>query len=142
MKKASFHIIRVGLAITFLWIGILILKQPGAWGGYLEPWAAGLLPIPIAQAMIGTAILDIIIGTLLLIDSFVWLAALVGAIHLIIVLTVSGITDITVRDIGILAAAAALLADSLPKTFSDKILSWQKGENQKDQGRPPASPQL
>jgi hypothetical protein len=79
--------------------------------------------------MIGTAILDIIIGSLLLIDSFVWLAALVGAIHIIIVLVVSGITDITVRDIAILAAAIALMADSLPKTFLDKIRFLQKQKN-------------
>lgn len=137
MKKTSFHILRVGLAITFLWIGVLIFKQPEAWEGYLQSWAAGLLPIPVAQAMMGTAFLDIAIGALLLIDSFVWLAALVGAVHLIIVLTVSGVTDITVRDIGILAAAVALMADSLPKTFTDKILSWQNRGDQKDQGRPP-----
>lgn len=137
MKKTSSHILRVGLAITFLWIGVLIFKQPEAWGGYLQPWAAGLLPIPTAQAMIGTAFLDIAIGALLLIGSFVWLAALVGVIHLIIVLTVSGITDITVRDIGILAAAVALMADSLPKTFTDKIMSWQNRGNQKDQSRLP-----
>ena len=121
MKKTSFHILRVGLAITFLWIGVLIFKQPEAWGGYLMPWAAGLLPVPIEQAMMGTAVLDVIIGALLLYDFFVWFAALVGVIHLIIVLAVSGITDITVRDIGILAAAIALMADSLPENFINKI---------------------
>lgn len=137
MRKTSFHILRVGLAITFLWIGILIFKNPEAWGGYLQPWATGLLPIPIVQAMIGTAVLDIIIGALLLIDSFVWLAALAGAIHIIIVLTVSGISDITVRDIAILSAAIAIMADSLPKVFTDKIMSWQNRGNQKEQGQPP-----
>lgn len=121
MKKTSFHILRVGLAITFLWIGILIFKNPEAWGGYLQPWAAGILPIPLKQAMVSTAILDVAIGALLLIDSFVWLAALVGAIHLIIALTVSGITEITVRDIAILAAAVALMADSLPKRIVELI---------------------
>lgn len=121
MNKASFHILRVGLAITFLWIGILIFKQPEAWGGYLMPWAAGLLPVPIEQAMIGTAVLDIAIGVLLLFDYFVWFAALVGTIHLIIVLAVSGITDITVRDIGILAATASLTAESLPKNFISRF---------------------
>lgn len=120
MQKVPFHILRVGVAITFLWVGVLIFKQPEAWGGFLQPWAAGLLPIPIAQAMVGTAFLDITIGVLLLIDLFVWPAALVGAIHLIIVLTVSGITDITVRDIGLLAAALALVADSLPQA----IIRW------------------
>ncbi len=121
MKRTSFQILRVGLAIIFLWIGILIFKNPEAWGGYLQPWAAGLLPIPIAQAMIGTAILDIIIGAFLLFNFLPWLAALVGAIHLIIVLTVSSITDITVRDIGLLAATLALTIDSLPPQVLNKI---------------------
>ncbi|MBI4812290.1 hypothetical protein HY798_02480 [Candidatus Falkowbacteria bacterium] len=115
MTKTSFHILRVGTAITFLWIGILIFKQPSAWGGFLQPWAAGLLPIPIEQAMIGTAILDIVIGGLLLLDSFVWFAALIGSVHLVIVLTVSGIDGITVRDIAILSATLALMADQIPE---------------------------
>src|SRR3989344_6628976 len=121
MNKTSFHILRVGLAITFLWIGILIFKNPEAWGGYIQPWVTNLFPLPIKEAMLGTAVLDIVIGFLLLIDSFVWLAALVGAGHLIIVLAVSGINDVTVRDIGILAAMLALIWDSLPKNILDKI---------------------
>ena len=111
MKKTSFHILRIGIAITFLWIGVLIFKHPEAWGGYLQPWAAKLLPIPIAQAMVGTAILDIAIGALLLFNLFVWLAAAAGTLHLIIVLAVSGINEITIRDIGILAATAALMIE-------------------------------
>lgn len=111
MKKSAFHILRVGVAITFLWIGVLIFKDPAAWGGFLQPWAAGLLPIPLEQAMIGTAILDILVGAVLLSGFFVWIAALVGSIHLIIVLTTVGINDVTVRDIGLLAAALALSVD-------------------------------
>jgi len=121
MKKASFHFLRVGLAITFLWIGVLIFKNPEAWGGYLQPWAAGLLPIPLAQAMIGTAVLDITIGAFLLFDFLSWLAAFVGAIHLVIVLTVSGITDITVRDIGLLVATTAIMIDSLPQKVLNRL---------------------
>ncbi len=121
MKKTSFHFLRVGLAITFLWIGVLIFKNPEAWGGYLQPWAAGLLPIPLSQAMIGTAILDITIGAFLLFDFLPWLAALVGAIHLVIVLSVSGVTDITVRDIGLLVAALAIVIDSLPPSITNRI---------------------
>jgi len=113
MRKTSFHILRVGLAITFLWIGILIFKNPESWGGYLQPWAGGLLPVPLEQAMISTAILDIVIGFFLLIDVLTWLAALLGAVHLIIVLAVSGITDITVRGIGFGHNALAIMFDSL-----------------------------
>jgi len=123
MNKISLNILRVGLAITFLWIGILILKQPEVWAGYLQPWAAKLLPVPIEKAMMGAAFLDIAIGAMLLFNVFVWLAALVGALHLLVVLAVSGITDITVRDIGILAGTIALMASSLPQNLIDKVKS-------------------
>jgi len=96
MTKTSFHILRVGLAITFLWIEVLIFKNPEAWGDYLQAWTAQLLPIPISQMMILVAILDITIGFFLLIDVLSWSVALVDAIHLVIVLTVNDITNITV----------------------------------------------
>ena len=112
MKTLGFHILRVGMGITFLWIGVLIFREPEAWGGLLQPWAAGILPVPIAQAMIGTAILDIVIGFLLLINVWTWVAALIGAIHLVIVLATTGINEITVRDIGLLAGVLALMSSS------------------------------
>jgi len=114
MNKSSFHILRVGLAITFLWIGILILKSPESWGGYLQPWAFKLLPLSLSQAMISAAILDIVIGLLLLVDQLTWLAGGLAVLHLGVVITVSGITDITVRDIGLLAGAVVVLTESLP----------------------------
>ncbi|MEK7625294.1 MAG: hypothetical protein AAB467_03020 [Patescibacteria group bacterium] len=117
MSKTSFNLLRVGMAITFLWIGIMILKSPESWGGYLQPWAAGLLPVPLKEAMIGTAILDIAIGILFLVDFMIWPAALISSIHLIVILTVSGITDITVRDIGLLTATLALMIETLPPSF-------------------------
>ena len=123
MKKSSHHVLRIGLVVTFLWIGVLILRQPEAWGGYLKPWAVGLLPVSVARAMVVTAVLDVAIGISLLIGPAVWIAAFIGAIHIALVLVVSGITDITVRDIAILAAAIALALDSLPETFYNKIKS-------------------
>jgi uncharacterized membrane protein len=137
MRKTSFHLLRVGLAITFLWIGVLIFKDPEAWGGYVAPWALGLLPLPLAQAMMGTAMLDIAIGALLLVDILTSLAALVGAIHLIVVLAVSGITDITVRDIGLLAGVLALAIDSVPKRVIRKLPFLKTLIPETNEGRTP-----
>ena len=81
----------------------------------------------------GTAILDIVIGALFLIDCFTWLAALVGALHLITVLTVSGITDITVRDIGLLAGTVALAVDS--SSFFLKKMKFLQKSNSEDKMR-------
>lgn len=126
MNKTSFHILRVGTAITFLWIGILILQNPEAWGGYITPWVAELLPMSIKTVMIETAILDLVIGFLLLIDVLTPWAALVGAGHMVMVLIASGITNSTVRDIAIFAGALALFWDSVPPGAKSKIKFWKK----------------
>ncbi len=115
MKKASYNILRVGVAITFLWIGILILQNPAGWGAYMQPWAAKFLVVPLNLAMIAASVLDIVVGFFLLIGTYVWLAALIGALHLLVVLVVSGITEITIRDIAIFAGTLALTVNDWPK---------------------------
>lgn len=120
-KDAPYHILRVGMAITFLWIGVLIFREPEFWGGFLKPWAANLLPVPLEQAMISTAILDIVVGFLLLIDVLSWLAALLGTAHLAIVLITAGIDVITVRDIGLLSGTIALFWGGLPEKIRAKL---------------------
>ena len=119
MRKSSYHFLRVGLAITFLWIGILILRDPLAWGSYIQPWALKFLPASLEQAMRGTAVLDIAVGLGLLFDFFPWVVALIGSVHLIIILITSGVTDITIRDVGLLTGTIALLIESSP--------SWLRG---------------
>lgn len=115
LRKASFLFLRIGLGITFVWIGILISQNPELWGGYIQPWAAKLLPIPLKQAMLGIAILDIGIGVLLIVNLFSWLAGLLGSLHLIIVLVTTGINAITVRDIGLLGATLAITLSTWPR---------------------------
>ena len=120
MKSYSFHILRVGTAITFLWIAVLIIRNPEAWMGLVQPWAEKLLPFNLEQALIETAILDFLIGFFLLIDRFVLAASLFGSIHIVIVLIVVGIDVITVRDIAILSGTLALVAESYPSGFRPK----------------------
>jgi uncharacterized membrane protein YphA (DoxX/SURF4 family) len=131
MKTAAYHILRVGTAITFLWIGILILKDLDTWRSLIQPWAKNLMPLPIKHVMITTAILDLVVGFLLLIDTWVWLAALVGALHIFSVFIVVGINEITVRDIGLLAATLALVLMQLPQNIID-ALPLEKNRPQKN----------
>lgn len=114
MNTTAYRILRIGLGITFVWVGVLILLEPTVWAGFLQPWAAELLPFPVIPMMIGTGILDIVIGVLLVLNLFTWLAALVGGLHLLVVLVTTGISNITVRDIGLLAAAFALFFEKKP----------------------------
>lgn len=111
----SIHIIRVGIAITFLWIGVLIFKNPELWGGILQPWAAGLLPIPVREAMIATAIFDFAVGFFLLIDKYTLPFSILGFVHLLTVIAVVGITAGTARDIGLAAGLLGLIIHYWPR---------------------------
>lgn len=117
MKNAAYHIVRVTMAITFLWIGVLIFKEPESWGGMLQPWAADMLLMPLKETMIMTSILDMAVGALLLVDVLPWLAGLVGSVHLLIIIITAGITAITVRDIGLLGGTLAIMVTTWPKKF-------------------------
>lgn len=112
MSRSSYHLLRVGLGITFLWVGILIFREPDGWGGLVFPWVVRLLPTPLHGTMLSVATIDAAIGLLLLLDMWTWYAALLASIHLLMVLLGTGITDITVRDIGLLAAALAVLHET------------------------------
>jgi hypothetical protein len=118
MKPSATHVLRIGLAITFLWISVLIFQAPLVWAGLMQPWAARLLPAgSLTALMLATAGLDALIGLLLLINVLTWAAAALGALHLVTVLITTGITSITVRDIGLLFACAALAASVWPSSL-------------------------
>ncbi len=122
MKKSAFNILRIGLAITFFWIGILIWRNPAEWAMFIQPWAAKLIPGSVVFAMQQTAVLDMAVGVLLLISPLVWLGALLGAGHLATVLITAGVSDITIRDVGLLSATIALCIETFPQSLKDKIL--------------------
>src|SRR3989344_3209709 len=112
------HIVRVGIAITFIWIGLLILDDPISWAGFIRPWMERFLITSPEQTMVFNGWFDIGIGALLLIswnNWMTWLGALLAALHMVTVLAVAGIDPVTVRDISILAGALALMTWSWPE---------------------------
>jgi hypothetical protein len=115
MNKTAYNILRVGIAITFLWIGLLILKDPIGWGGYVAPWAENLIPFPMKSVMLFVGFFDITVGLMFLLDIFVLEAALAGVVHLFTVLAVAGINAITVRDIGLFSACLAIFFENYQK---------------------------
>src|SRR3989338_9854722 len=114
VNSSGYHVLRIGMGITFFWIGILIWKDPAGWGGFLQPWALKLLIMPIEQVMAITAVSDIILGILLLTNAWTFLASSIASIHLLVILITSGINEVTVRDIGLLGGSIALAVSSWP----------------------------
>jgi uncharacterized membrane protein YphA (DoxX/SURF4 family) len=111
MNKNAFLVLRIGLGITFIWIGILIFQNPENWAAMMQPWAKALLPVSPVLALQATAFLDVLTGGCLIIGLFLPLASLYGAAHVAVVLVTVGVNESTVRDIGLLGAMFAILVE-------------------------------
>lgn len=117
MKKISLHILRIGLGITFVWLGILIWVHPAAWGSFIQPWANALLPTDIETFMRGAALFDMLIGAWLIIGVFVWIPAALATLHIfgVLLTTTQNLQTIIVRDIGLFASSLALFLETRRK---------------------------
>ncbi len=104
-------ILRIALGITFFWIGVLIFRHPGEWANFLSDWFVKLLPVSSSAFMSGISFLDMGLGLLLILNRFTKWVALIAAVHLLGILVSSGITDVTIRDVGLLGASIALFLD-------------------------------
>ena len=109
MAQLSILILRIGLGITFVMAGVLILKDEDKWTHMLPGWLSKHLPSA-ESFMVVTAIGDLILGAWLLSGYFTGIVASLAALHLAGVLIVSGKGEFheVYRDIGLLFGCIAL----------------------------------
>ena len=120
MKRSALTVLRLGLGVTFLAIGIMIYLHPSVWASSMQPWARHLMPGSLAPWMTACSAFSTIVGLLFIVNLWVWVAALIAAIHLVIMLVMSGITDVTVLNLGLLAATVSLFLAKKPENLFRK----------------------
>ncbi len=121
MKNIAMWTLRGGLAVTFIWIGYMVLQNPAGWGKSIQPWALQVLPDPVENFMVLTGFFDIAIGIMLLINPLVGIGSALGALHLAgVVLGISS-SGIIARDLGLLGACLALAIETFPWSLVDKF---------------------
>lgn len=113
-ERWALPLLRLGLGITFLWTGWMIVTEPTAWANFLPPSFRPWLPLSPEAMTRAIGGFDILLGFWLFADRLLWLAGLVASLHLLGILIVVGVDAITVRDIGLLGAALALVCARWP----------------------------
>ena len=108
MNKKSYWIIRIGLAVVFIWFGIDKLIAPINWFGYV-PSFIDALPISIRDFVLINGLFEIILGLMLLWPRSVRIAADIIAAFLVAVLVFQGFNEVTIRDLGLIAMALSLI---------------------------------
>jgi len=116
MADISLFILRVGLGLTFVITGVLILLSRDKWEHMLPVFVRKRYSKPVLRSfMVGTALYDLFNGVWLLSGFLLGYAALFAALHLLgVLLSTSRHTfHETYRDIGLFAASAAVAAQLL-----------------------------
>src|SRR5258708_1299415 len=111
--RISHLLLRLSLALVFLWFGIDKFFHPDYW---LNAWIPQYVVHLAAWAHIsayaltyGFGVLELLIGISLVSNMFVELFAFIGGMFLIIIMFFYGFNEVIVRDIGLLGGLAALI---------------------------------
>jgi len=113
MKSLSLPVLRIGLAISFIWVGILIFQDPISWGSLITPWAKNILFVPLGTFTTIVAVFDILIGVLLVLNFLPRIVSFLAVLHFIaVIVVVFDHSAIVARDIGLLSASLSVFLSS------------------------------
>ena len=111
--KTSNFVLRLGLAFIFLWFGIDKFIHPDYWiNAWVPFWfkeILGRFGIGNLNFIYANGIFEVVIGLGLIFNILVKLFAVLIALFLLFVIFSFGLNEVTVRDVGLIGAALALL---------------------------------
>lgn len=111
--KTSNLFLRLGLAFVFFWFGIDKFIHPDYWiNAWTPAWFQSLLDrfnIGALNFIYANGIFEIVLGLGFVFNIFVKLLALLAILFLLAVIFSFGLNEITVRDVGLIGSALALL---------------------------------
>ena len=112
--KLAILLLRIGLAITFLYASVSSLLWPEAWLWYIPVWLQNLLPSQIQLTV--HAIFELTLAIWLLTGWKTFYPALLYALDLLIIILLNiSAMDVIFRDFGLLFAAGSLAILSKPR---------------------------
>lgn len=107
-KSLSTLILRLGIGIVFLFFGIDKFIHPEVWIGWVSPRLFYYFPFSQEVFIYLDGGLEAIIGVMLALGFYTRIFALIASFLIVGILATVGVTDVTVRDIAILAGALSL----------------------------------
>jgi uncharacterized membrane protein YphA (DoxX/SURF4 family) len=108
LQRYSPVIVRVGLALVFVWFGVNQFMDTNAWLGYMPQSVIDISHLSAATLVHLNGAFEIIFGIALLLGFFTRFAALLLALHILDITYVVGFDSIGVRDFGLSMATVAV----------------------------------
>jgi hypothetical protein len=113
-------ILRAGLGLTFIYIGVDILRHPDLWIGYVPNET--MFGLSRDSLLRFGGFFDLIIGALLMTKTAPKIGGSLAVLHLMGIFTLNGIDSVLARNIGLLGAAIAVAI--WPSSYRKKKHKW------------------
>lgn len=101
-------VLRLGLAILYLWFGFSEITNVAAWTSWVPAWAVSLTGLSAAQIVLLNGAFEIAAGALLAIGLWVRFVGTLLALHMLLLVVEIGLGPIGMRDLTIAFATIAM----------------------------------
>jgi len=129
LSKYSKPLLRISLSLVFLYFGYQQITNPAAWTGFVPSYAL-ILGLTAEKLVLINSLLELSLGTLLLIGLYTRLSSLILSLHLLAIAHSIGFNPLGIRDLGLALATLAIFLNGPDKFCLDNKLN--KNKNQKD----------
>lgn len=106
-KNLAIVLLRVSLALVFLYFGINQVYDPGSWNGFVPDFFK-VSGISANNIVLFNGFVELVLGTFLLVGLYVRFSSLILSLHLFGIALTIGFSPLGVRDFGLAFATLAL----------------------------------
>lgn len=107
-KNTAPPVLRIGLALVFIWFGIQQLSDASVWLSYVPDFVVSISHVTVTTLVHFNGAFEVVFGLALLLGFFTRTTALLLALHMADIALIVGFTSIGVRDFGLTVATAAI----------------------------------
>jgi len=119
-KDFSKTLLRIGLSLVFLYFGYQQVTSPDNWVGFVPNFLSNLNNITPNNIVLMNGVIELILGTFLLIGLYTKFSSLILGLHLIGITFSMGFNQIAVRDFGLTVATFVVFLNGVDSWCLDK----------------------
>lgn len=108
LKNFSPIVLRVGIALVFLWFGWSQIHDAKQWVGFVPQWVSDISSLSLATIVYLNGVFEILFGSALLLGFFTRFVAFFLALHMIDITYIIGLDAVGVREAGLAVAAVVV----------------------------------
>ena len=121
LKKCSPVVLRLAIAVIFLWFGFSQIKNPESWTRMMPEYIQSLSPISANNLIYFNGTFEIIFATFLLLGLYTRISSFLLGLHLLHIVTIVGYGAIGARDLALTLATFAISLNGADEFCFDKI---------------------